>query len=134
MGVPLGCIAGISLTVAAAKWLPQGVVDVAAWRSRIYYAAFLLAVLWALTRGAARSGAELLWAAAMTTALIPFSSFMSVTHIGWSHGGADHLVDMVALAGAIGFACLARAARRRSIAGPHDSIWSSAPKNVGVSM
>src|SRR3546814_20218929 len=55
-GVPLGCIAGISLTVAAAKWLPEGLADAAAWHSRIYYSVFVLAVIWRLVRGAAQIG------------------------------------------------------------------------------
>lgn len=128
VGVPLGCIAGISLTIAAAKWLPEGLADAAAWHGRIYYAIFVLMVVWALWRGAARSGAELLWVAAIATALIPLTSLMTVAGIGWSHGGTDHLVDIVGLAGAIGFALMARAARRRSIAEPRDSVWSSVPK------
>ncbi|NIJ15445.1 hypothetical protein [Sphingobium vermicomposti] len=62
------------------------------------------------------------------TALIPLSSFTAVAGLGWSHGGADHLIDAVAIVGAIGFAFMAQAARRRAIAGPRDSVWSSMSK------
>lgn len=125
VGVPLGCVAGISLTIAAAKWLPVSLSDAAAWHSRIYYAVFLVSVLWAMVRGAARSGYELLWAAAIMTALIPLASLTVFAGQGWSHGGMDSLIDVVAVAGMVGFALMARAARRRAGQGARDSIWSS---------
>jgi len=125
IGVPLGCIAGIAVTVAAAKWLPVGLENLAAWHSRIYYAVFLAAVAWALVRGAAQSGTELLWAAALATALIPIASLVAAVSNGWNHGGNTRLVDIVALAGAIAFAWMARAAHHRALNGPRDSVWSA---------
>ena len=126
VGVPLGCVAGISLTIAAAKWLPADRADLAAWHSRIYYLVFAAAVGWALLRCAARSGSELLWAAAGATAAIPLTTILSpaLAH-GWSHPGASRLVDLVAILGAAGFATMARAARRRAVAGPRDSVWAA---------
>jgi uncharacterized iron-regulated membrane protein len=124
-GVPLGCVAGISVTIAAAKWLPADLDDLAAWHSRIYYAVFLLAVAWALWRGAARSGSELLWAAAFATALIPMASLSAAVGGGWNHGGATLFVDAVAGIGAIALAFMAMAARRRALNGPRDSVWST---------
>lgn len=125
VGVPLGCVAGISLTIAAAKWLPVDRADLAAWHSRIYYLVFVAAVIWALVRGAARSGPQLLWAAAGATAVIPLTTLLSVALAqGWSHPGASRLVDLVAILGAAGFATMARAARRRAVAGPRDSVWA----------
>lgn len=132
VGVPLGCVAGISSTIAAAKWLPAGLVDSASWHSRIYYSVFVLAVVWSLARGAARAGMELLWAAAAATALIPLTSVMAVAGIAWSHGGMDHLIDGVAVVGVIGLALMARAAGRRAVAGPRDSVWSRGPKEALV--
>lgn len=127
VGVPLGCIAGISLTIAAAKWLPADMADLAAWHGRIYYLAFVAAIGWALARGAGRSGADLLWAAAGATAAIPLTTILSTAFAaGWSHHGASRLVDVIATAGAVGFAIMARATRRRAIAGPRDSVWSTA--------
>src|SRR3546814_6019348 len=82
-GVPLGCIAGISLTIAAAKWLPEGLADAAAWHSRIYYSVFVLAVIWSLVRGAARSGMELLWVATAATVMIPLASLAAMVGVGW---------------------------------------------------
>ncbi|MFT4027267.1 MAG: PepSY-associated TM helix domain-containing protein [Novosphingobium sp.] len=120
VGVPLGCVAGISLTIAAAKVLPADLAG-AAWHSRIYYAAFIAAVGWALLRGAARSGSELAWTASLATALVPIASLVG----GWNHGGSTLLVDIVAIIGAIAFALMALAARRRARVGPRDSVWSA---------
>jgi len=121
VGVPLGCVAGISVTIAAAKWLPADLANAATWHSRIYYAVFVVAVGWALLRGAARSGSELAWTASLATALIPLASLVG----GWNHGGSTLLVDAVAIVGAIAFAFMALATRRRAKAGPRDSIWSA---------
>lgn len=125
VGVPLGCITGISLTLAAAKWLPADLANAAAWHSRIYYLVFLLVIIWGLLRGAARSGYELLWLAAGATALIPVTSLLGELVGGWNHAGAAVLVDIVAAAGALCFIVMAGAARRRAMHGPRDSIWSA---------
>ncbi len=126
VGVPLGCVAGISLTIAAAKWLSPGIADVAAWHSRIYYLVFVVAIIWALARGAARSGPQLLWAAAVATAAIPLTTLFSVVQgNGWSHDGVTRLVDLVAAIGAVFFGVMARTTRRRANDGPRDSIWST---------
>ena len=124
-GVPLGCVAGISVTVAAAKWLPVELDNLAAWHSRIYYGVFLLSVAWALFRGAARSGVELLWAAAIATLLIPIASLSAAGAGRWIHGGSTLFIDVVAIIGAISFAIMARAVRRRAVNGPRDSVWST---------
>lgn len=132
-GVSLGCVAGISVTLAAAKWLPAGLPDLAAWHSRIYYAVFLLAVVWALLRGAARSGAELLWAAAVATALIPLTSLAATGFGAWNHGGETLLVDCVATIGVVAFMWMGRAARHRARHGSRDSIWSDYQTPAGSS-
>ncbi|PZQ63068.1 MAG: PepSY domain-containing protein [Sphingomonas taxi] len=127
VGVPLGCVAGISVTIAAAKWLPPALPDLAAWHSRIYYAVFVAMVAWALARGAARSGTSLLWVAAATTAAIPLTSLTSaLSGTGWSHDGATRLVDLTAAAAAMAFAVAAQSAWRRARHGPRDSVWSMA--------
>lgn len=121
VGVSLGCVAGVSLTIAAAKWLPERVEDLEAWHGALYYAAFLAAVAWALLRGAARGGIELLYACAAATALIPLSTLVAGA---WSWPDATRIVDAVAVVGAAGFVVLARLALRRARNGPRDSIWS----------
>jgi uncharacterized iron-regulated membrane protein len=130
IGVTLGCIAGISLTIAAAKWLPAVTTDVEAWHWRIYYGAFLAAIGWAFWRGAARGAIELLIGCAMTTLLIPLSSLAGLVAIAgaWSHGtGESLLVDLVALAGASAFLAMAFRTARRGRDGRRDSIWTTQP-------
>lgn len=126
VGVCLGCVAGLSLTLAAAKWLPGRVADLAGWHVGIYYSVFLASVAWAFWRGAARAAAPLVWLAAGCTLAIPLS-----TLLGWllpaSGVWADSAtlgVDATALAGSLALAWMARATARRTHHGPADSVWA----------
>ncbi|MBX9400549.1 PepSY domain-containing protein [Lysobacter sp. BMK333-48F3] len=127
IGVSLGCVAGISATVAAAKWLPALVQDLALWHEAIYYAVFAAAVAWAFVRGAARAAVELLWVCAAATLAIPLSSLAGLWGIGgtWNHAGTGIVIDLVALAAVPAFALIARHARARARAGHADSVWSA---------
>lgn len=126
VGVSLGCVAGMSATIAATKWLPARVVDLAAWHEGIYYAVFVVAVAWAFVRGAARSAVELLWASAVLTLAIPASSVAGAWHVGgaWNHGGAGTVIDLTALAAVPVFLWVAHHSHRRMQRGHRDSVWS----------
>ena len=91
MGVCLGCVGGISLTIVAAKWLHGRVADLNYWHEVIYYAVFFASIAWAFAWGAARSAVHLLWLCAAAP-------------IG---------VDVVAFIGALCFAWMAIATKRR---------------------
>jgi len=126
VGVCLGCVAGISLTIAAAKWLPGRVEHLASWHVGIYYTAFLASIAWAFLRGAARAAAPLLWLAAACTLAIPLS-----TLLGWllpaAGAWADSAtlgVDATALVGSLALAWMAKATARRTHHGPADSVWA----------
>jgi uncharacterized iron-regulated membrane protein len=121
VGVPLGCVAGISATLACAKLLGPGATYGA--HSAIYYAVFGLFTAWALARGAARSGVELsiLGAAAMLT--VPAASLLGGRALYDS--GELVLVDLTALALAMAMLAFAASARRRARTGPSDSVWSA---------
>lgn len=128
VGVCIGCVAGISLSIAAAKWLPGRVADLSAWHMGIYYAVFFASVGWAFARGAARAAVPLLWLAAACTAAIPLS-----TLLGWlvpgSGAWADPALwglDATAVAGVLALGWMARATARRVRSGPADSVWSAA--------
>lgn len=134
VGVCIGCVAGISLTLAAAKWLPGRVGDMAAWHVGIYYALFFGCIAWAFMRGAARAAVPLLWLAVACTLAIPASSL-----VGWllpgSGAWADTTllgVDFTALVGALALAWMAHATTRRVHNGPQDSVWSMPPKPANV--
>ncbi|MBS0224295.1 MAG: PepSY domain-containing protein [Proteobacteria bacterium] len=122
VGVPMGCVAGISVTVAAAKLLGEATT----WRihSEIYYAIFLICVLWALLRGAARSGVDLAIVGALAMLTIPLASL--VAGPAWFETADLLAVDGVAMASAAFLLMAARAARRRMTSGPRDSIWAAA--------
>lgn len=135
VGVCLGCVCGISLSLVAGKWLHPLVADpagLAAWHKGVYYAAFFAAMAWAFIRGAARSSVHLLWLAAAATAAIPATSLIALLapSLGmWTHTSAATLgVDAVALAAAGAWAWMACATQRRVKAGRADSVWSAAPQ------
>jgi len=128
VGVCLGAVCGISLTIVAGKWLHGHVADLNAWHQYIYYAAFFGALVWAFRAGAARAAIHLLWLAAVATVAIPLTSLLAwlLPSLGlWAHdSGASLGVDLIALAGALGYVWMARAAARRAEHGPADSVWS----------
>ncbi|SNR60132.1 PepSY-associated TM region [Methylobacillus rhizosphaerae] len=126
IGVCLGCVAGISLTIAAGKWLPGRVDDMATWHMGIYYAVFFGSIFWAFIRGAARTIVPLLWLAAASTAAIPLTSLLALCLPGlslWVDSTALG-VDVTAFFGVLALAWMARTTARRVQHGPADSIWS----------
>lgn len=133
VGVALGCVAGISATIAVTKWLPARVEDLAAWHEGIYYAVFFASVAWAFLRGAPRAACELLWAGAALTLLIPAGSLIGMWGFAgtWNHPGAGIAIDLTALASVPAFVLIARRTRRRMRNGHADSVWAgSEPAGV----
>lgn len=133
VGIALGSVAGISATVAAAKWLPARVDDLEAWHQAIYYAVFSAAVGWAFARGAGRGAVDLLRLCALLTLAIPLSSLAGGFGLGgsWSHPGTWP-VDATALAAVPVFLCIAHRTRVRMQRGHSDSVWASArPLSAG---
>jgi uncharacterized iron-regulated membrane protein len=129
VGVTLGCIAGISATLAAGKWLNGRVADMSAWHAWIYYTVFLVSITWAFLRGAARGSVELLALATGATLLVPLASI-----VGWlapSTGlwfeSSTVGVDVCAAIAAGCFAWMWRATVRRVAVGRRDSVWAAAP-------
>lgn len=124
-GVTLGAVAGISATLAAAKWLPAQVQDLAGWHQAIYYAVFSASVAWAFLRGPSRAAVELLWAGAVFTLAIPLSSLAGLWGIGgtWSHPGSWP-VDATALAAVPVMLHIAHRTRLRMQRGHADSVWA----------
>ncbi|MFT4196318.1 MAG: PepSY-associated TM helix domain-containing protein [Pseudoxanthomonas sp.] len=125
-GVALGSVAGISATIAAAKWLPAHVQDLGFWHEAIYYAVFFASVGWAFLRGAARGAVELLWACALLTLAIPLTSLAGIWSVGgsWNQPGGWP-VDLTALVAVPVLLLLAHYTRRRMRHGHADSVWSA---------
>ncbi|MDQ8022020.1 MAG: PepSY-associated TM helix domain-containing protein [Moraxellaceae bacterium] len=128
VGVCLGCVAGLSLSIVAAKWLHGRVADLNHWHAVVYYVVFLGSIAWAFARGAARSAVHLLCLSAAATMAIPLTTLTALLFpaLGmWAHGSAATLgVDVVAFMGALCFAWMAVATLRRTRHGPADSVWS----------
>lgn len=114
-GVCLGSMIGVSLSIAASKWLHVHAAQPAGWQSGLFYAALLAALNWSFVRGPARAGVELLWALAVATIAIPLTSLLAwaVPSLGLWAWQASIGVDAAALAGAGIFAVLARSSARR---------------------
>lgn len=129
IGVCLGSVCGISATIAAAKWLPGLVADVAAGHRALYYAVFFTAIGWAFWRGSARGSVQLLWVAVVLTAAIPASSLLGVLAPGlgpWPTASAAALgVDLTAAVGALLLAWMAVATGRRVRHGQAPSVWAA---------
>lgn len=129
VGVCLGAVTGISLTLVSAKWLQGHVIDLGQCQRIVYYATFFTAIGWSLIRGAARASVELLHAAAVATLAIPVTSLAAVTVPSlqlWTSTRPDALaVDATALVGALLFAWLARRAAVRACSEPVDSVWAA---------
>jgi uncharacterized iron-regulated membrane protein len=124
VGVPLGCIAGISVTLAAAKLLGVGASEGA--HSLIYYVVFLSFVLWAIVRGSARGATELLPATALAMICIPVMTIL----LSADHPADVLLVDFVAAAAAAILLAAWSSTRRRAVLGPADSVWSARKQAV----
>lgn len=128
VGVALGSVAAISATIAAAKWLPARVDDLAFAHHAVYWTVFFASVAWAFARGAGRGAVDLLWAGALLSLAIPLASLAGTWGIGgsWRHPGSWP-VDATALAAVPVFVLVARHLRRRMAQGHADSIWAGAP-------
>lgn len=128
VGVCLGSVCGIALTLLASKWLPGRVDDLASAHLLLYYGGFFGALVWAFARGGARAAVHLLWTAALLTAALPLSTllgWLAPASGTWAHtSGAALAVDGTALALAVGFALMARATARRARHGSRDSVWA----------
>lgn len=128
VGVCIGCVAGISLAIAAGKFLHALVGDLGAWQRGLYYGVFFISIGWAFLRGAGRGAVELLWMAVAATAAIPLASLLALClpDIGWwAHRSVAAIaVDLAAATGALGLAWMARATARRVATGPADSVWA----------
>jgi uncharacterized iron-regulated membrane protein len=136
VGICLGCICGISLTIVASKWLHGHVGDLTAWLQLTYYTVFFGGIAWAFARGNAKAAVDLLSLASFLTLSIPLTTLLAWVFPGlglWANGGVAALgVDATAFGGGLCFAWMARATARRVRLGPTDSVWSAHKTPVTV--
>jgi len=129
VGVSLGAVAGISLMIVMQKWVSAFGVNELLSLQTIYYSIFFCFIIWALMQGGARAAEPMLRITALVTAAIPITSLLAwmFPDLGmWTHTSAATLgVDVTALAGALCFLSMARAAKKRVQEGGQDSVWSA---------
>lgn len=126
VGVPLGCVAGISVMIAVSKLAPDVVMSsLTGGYQTLYYSVFVVAIGWAFRRGAAQAAVDLLRLAAVCTLLIPFASLLSLlpAGLGWNHFDSSSWVDVIAAAGAVVLFIFAGKTSARIRRAPEDSLW-----------
>ena len=126
VGIAFGCIAGMSLSIASAKWF-NNMADLTAWHTNVFHGGLAAGLLIAFLFGAARGVVWLMAMAAAATAAIPLTSLAGalIPALGiWNNPGAPLGVDLVAAAGAISLAWGARITARRIAAAPPESVWA----------
>lgn len=130
VGVCLGCIAGVSISLVAGKWLHGHVASLNTSHVVVYYATFFLSIVWACMRGAARGAVDLLWLCAAATLAIPLTTLLGwllpATGLWANTSPASLGVDVAALIGAACLAWMAGATRHRQRNGQPDSVWAAA--------
>ncbi|MCJ2184528.1 PepSY domain-containing protein [Novosphingobium sp. 1949] len=119
VGVPLGAMAGIALTIAAAK--PLGLAATTGLHSLIYHLVFATFTVWALRRGSARAVIELMPGTALMLLCIPLSSLLYAR----VHPPTVLALDAAALIAALLVMVAWRSSLRRIRSGPADSVWSA---------
>lgn len=131
-GICIGVCVAISATFVAAQLLPwlgsRFGWNVATGEHWVCFGSWALCALWASRRAPVRAAQELLWLAAIVTAAIPLVHGLTTGWWFWRSAATGHMalfgVDIVALALAVGFATLARAAARRGRHGESNSVWT----------
>ncbi|WP_158885713.1 PepSY-associated TM helix domain-containing protein [Rhodanobacter sp. L36] len=121
VGICLGFCVAISVAFVAAQLWPAGV----RWSCFISWA---MCALWASHRSPVVAARELLWLAAIVTALIPIAHGITTGWWFWRSAAAGHAalfaVDVVAVALAFAFVELARVTARRARGGDANSVWA----------
>lgn len=132
VGACIGLCVAVSVAFIATQVLEAMAatqsLDVAAGISWACFGSWALCLAWAAWRPPVRAAQELLWAAALTTLLVPVAHGAATGWWLWASAAAGHwnlfCIDAGALAMAVGFAALARATARRALLGEPNSVWS----------
>jgi len=114
VGVCLGVCVAISAAAVAAQCLPWLGLDAARGERWACFLTWALCALWASWRAPARATRELLWLAAIVTALAPMARSLAVGDWPWHDAPAPLAINLGALALAAGFAALAHAGTRHA--------------------
>jgi uncharacterized iron-regulated membrane protein len=127
VGICLGFCVAVSAAFVASQLLPVIGLHSDAGVRWSCFASWLVCALWASRRPPIAAARELLWLAAVVTAMVPVAHGIATGWWLWHSAAAGHValfaVDSVALVMAFVFAGLARAAARRRRLGDPNSVW-----------
>jgi uncharacterized iron-regulated membrane protein len=128
VGICIGVCVAISAAFVAAQVLPMLGANVEAGQRWACFASWALCVSWAARRAPVKAARELLWLAAIVTALVPLAHGIASGGWLWRSAATGHgalfAIDAGALAMAFGFASLARAVTRRARRDQPNSVWA----------
>ena len=131
VGVCLGSIAAIAMTLVVGKWAYPWVNNINYFYLLTYYVTFIGAIAWAFYMGAAKSAVHLLRLCSLSALLIPLTSILAYFVPGlniWTNLSVATLsVDGTALGFAVIFWYLAKRTAYRVQNGTKDSVWSNQP-------
>ncbi len=128
VGICLGSILAVMLSMTAGKWLSAHVENINDVYLCVYYIAFLASVALSYWIGAARAGLYLLKGCCYAALLLPVTSVIALIFPSSGIWAADSVatlgVDLVALGAAGVFYYAYRLAKHRAYHGSEQSIWS----------
>jgi hypothetical protein len=128
VGICIGTCVAVSAAFVAAQLLPWLGGNAGAGERWVCFGSWALCAIWASWRAPLHAAQELLWLAALVTALIPLAHGLATGWWFWRSAAAGHgalfAIDIGALALAIGFGALARATARRGRTGGANSVWA----------
>jgi len=138
VGVCLGSIAGVAISLISTKWLYHFAYQSNQASLFIYYFVFVFAISWAFWRGAARSAVDLLMLCGAACFLIPVTSVAAHlvnTPTLWANTNIESFViDGMGLLLSCLFLYLAKLTHKRAVSSTTDSVWSeeNAPEKVVI--
>ena len=127
VGICLGSILGVVVTLLASKWLYLITVPINQFYLICYYSLFGIAIGYSFYRGAAHAAIHILYALAITCLLIPVTTvmfLMMTNNITSTFDSNTAIVDVMALVFAAVFFIAATKAKQRAYHGERDSIWA----------
>ena len=124
VGVCLGSISALCITMLTSKWLYLQVDNINYWSMGIYYSLFATFIALTCYQGAKQATISLTSISAITCAAIPLTSILApLTPWVWASDTTTTIaVDLIALLCAIGFYLIARASNHQHT--PHTSAVS----------
>ncbi|GAA6173096.1 PepSY-associated TM helix domain-containing protein [Colwellia sp. KU-HH00111] len=128
IGVCLGSILAVAVTLLASKWLYLMGVQTNSYYTSCYYLVFFVALIYAFYFGAAKSAIHLLYAMSLACLLIPITTLFTLVipsiSLWETKQVSSIMVELVALVFSGTFYYAAVKTQRRAYYGERNSIWA----------